>query len=213
MNRCDCSFDSHQDSSSAYIPLGKLGRDLPADWESYHFLVLELKSSSAQRFLLGIDTDNGLHEKRTHVFPEAWLRLSVPLAYFRSRPEPGRDLAATVNKPLTVGFMHVEGGTVGPLTGVKGLSLRMYTPLNDPEIEIRSVSLAVEDPGNAYLETRPYMDAFGQWALSDFEGKVSSREALEQQWRQEDVSLQPGEFGYSQYGGYLRAQGPGNRFL
>jgi hypothetical protein len=197
-------FGSRESIASAYFPLEQLGPDMPADWEAYEYLVLEIRSSSAQRFLLGIDTDNGLHEKRTHIFPKVWVRLSVPLDYFRSKPEPSRDLAATVNRPLTVGFMHIEGGTVGPLTGVKGLSLRMYTPIGDPEIEIRSVSLAVDDPGNAYLGTTPYVDEFGQWTLSDFEGKVSSLEELRQQWRQEEASLKAGDFGYSQYGGYLR---------
>jgi hypothetical protein len=98
--------------------------------------------------------------------------------------------------------MHVEVVTVGPLTGVKGLSLRMYTPLGDPTIKIRAISLAVDDPGSAYLETVPCVDEFGQWALGDFESKISSIQEIEQQWHQEDLSLRPGRFGYSQYGGY-----------
>jgi len=104
------TFDSSENIASHEFQLEELGKDFPANWEGYKFLVMEIRSSTAQRFLLGINTDNGLHEKRTHVFPQAWVRLSIPLEYFREKPQPANDLAATVNKPLTVGFMHIEGG-------------------------------------------------------------------------------------------------------
>jgi len=196
-------FSSKENIASVAFPLKELGTNLPDNWESFRFLVLEIRSSTAQRFLLGIDTNNGLHEKRTHVFPKAWVRLSIQLEYFREKPQPGTDLAATVNKPLTVGFMHIEGGSVGPLTGVKGLSIKFYTPLNNPVVEIRSVRLENENPGSAYLETFPFVDAFGQWALSDFEGKVSSAEALRKIWDAEEASLKPLQVKVSKYGGYL----------
>ena len=176
------------------------------NWESYNFLVLEIKSSTAQRFLLGINTDNGLHEKRTHLMPQAWVQISLPLEFFREKPRPSNDLAATVNKPMRVGFQHIEGGTVGPLTGVKGLSFKYYTPLDNPTIEIRAATLAVEDPGNVYLETEPLVDEFGQWT-AEFEGKIHSMDELKAQWAQEEDQLNrispPAR---SKYGGFPDTQ-------
>lgn len=197
------TFDSTKNIDSVELALKVLGPDFADNWEEFNYLVLEMRASTAQRFLLGIDTDNGLHEKRTHVFPQAWIRLSVPLEYFREKPRPANDLAATVNKPLTVGFMHIEGGSVGPLTGVKGLSFKYYTPLSNPTIEIRSVSLSVENPGSAYLDTIPFVDEFGQWSRAEFAGKAASMDDLQKAWAEEERILKPYSTELSEYGGYL----------
>lgn len=207
------TFDSTESIDAHLFPLADLGEDMPDDWEAYEYIVLEMRSSTAQRFLLGIDTDNGLHEKRTHVFPRAWVRLCIPLGHWREKPRPSNSLAATVNKPLTIGFQHIEGGTVGPLTGVKGLSFRYYTPLDNPTIEIRSVKLTNEDMGNAYLETDPYIDEFGQWTLTDFEGKAHSLEELQQEWAEEESGLQPFSDQLSEYGGYLAKRSEATGFF
>ena len=194
------TFESGRSVDSHEFTLRELG-DLPTDWEAYNYLVLEIRSSTAQRFLLGIDTDNGLHEKRTHLMPQAWLRLSLPLEYYREKPRPSTDLAATVNKPLGVGFQHIEGGTVGPLTGVKGVSIRYYTPLDNPTIEIRSATLTADDPGSAYLGTEPLVDEFGQWT-AEFAGKAHSLEELQRQWAQEEAELDGASLERSKYGGF-----------
>jgi hypothetical protein len=194
------TFDSSLSIDSHEFTLKELG-DLPADWEAYDYLVLEIRSSTAQRFLLGIDTDNGLHEKRTHLMPGAWLRMSFPLEYYREKPRPSTDLAATVNKPLGVGFQHIEGGTVGPLTGVKGLSIKYYTPLDNPTIEIRSAALATDDPGSAYLGTEPLVDELGQWT-AEFDGKIRSLDELRQQWAREEEALGATLPERSKYGGF-----------
>jgi hypothetical protein len=195
------TFDSSLNIDSHEFTRKELG-DLPADWEPYRYLVLEIRSSTAQRFLLGIDTDNGLHEKRTHLMPGAWLRVSFPLEYYREKPRPSTDLAATVNKPLGVGFQHIEGGTVGPLTGVKGLSIKYYTPLDNPTIEIRSAALAVDDPGSAYLGTEPLVDELGQWT-AEFDGRVHTLDELRQQWAQEEEALGTTPPERSKYGGFV----------
>jgi hypothetical protein len=195
------TFDSSQSIDAFEFTIDEL--NLPSDWEAYDYLVLEIRSSTAQRFLMGIDTDNGLHEKRTHLMPQAWLRVSFPLEYYREKPRPSGSLASTVNKPRGVAFQHIEGGTVGPLTGVKGLSIKYYTPLDNPVIEIRSATLATEDPGSAYLGTEPLVDEFGQW-VAEFDGKIHSMEELEQQWAQEEAALDanPNPLNWSKYGGF-----------
>jgi hypothetical protein len=196
------TFDSTQSIDSHEFTLKELG-DLPSDWEGYNYLVLEIRSSTAQRFLMGIDTDNGLHEKRTHLMPQAWLRVSFPLEYYREKPRPSGSLASTVNKPRGVAFQHIEGGSVGPLTGVKGLSIKYYTPLDNPTVEIRKATLSVEDQGSAYLGTEPLVDEFGQW-VADFDGKIHSMEELKQQWAQEESTLNanPNPLNWSKYGGF-----------
>ena len=213
LKKNEFTFDSSKSMDSHEFKLASLGQNIPDNWEAYKYLVIEMRSSTAQRFLLGIDTDNGLHEKRTHIFPKAWVRLSIPLEYFREKPRPNNDLAATVNKPLSVGFMHIEGGTVGPLTGVKGLSIKYYTPLDNPTIEIRSVKLTNENLGNAYLEEKPYIDKFGQWALADFEGKANSIEELRKEWAEEDANLKPYTNELSKYGGFLAKKSKATGFF
>lgn len=198
------SFNSRKAIDSYEFPLEKLGVNGEDNWEGYDYMVIEIKSSTAQRFLLGIDTDNGLHEKRTHVLPQAWVRLCIPLEYYRFKPTPGNDLAATVNKPQNgVGFQHIEGGTVGPLTGVKGLSIKYYSPLDNPTVEIRSFKLTNEAETPAYLEDRPFVDEFGQWAFQDYEGKVHSMDELRSIWDAEEASLTSEALPRSQYGGFL----------
>ena len=198
------TFDSAQSIDFHEFTLAELGLKGVDNWEDYTYMVLEIKSSTAQRFLLGIHTDNGIHEKRTHVLPQAWVRLCIPLEYYREKPKPASSLAATVNKPQNgVGFQHIEGGTVGPLTGVQGLGIRYYTPLDNPTVEIRSFKLTNEPVTPTYLGDEPYVDEFGQWAFSDFEGKAHSLEELQAIWKQEEETLQANALPRSKYGGFL----------
>jgi len=105
----------------------------------------------------------------------------------------------------------LRGGIVGPLTGIKGLIFRYYTPLNNPTIEIRSIELANENPGCTYLDTIPFIDEFGQWNRGDFEGKAKSIDELKSFWEDEENNLKPLSKELSQYGGYLaeRIKGTG----
>lgn len=198
------TFDSSKSVDFHEFSLAELGLKGVDNWEEWQYMVIEIKSSTAQRFLLGIDTDNGLHEKRTHVLPQAWVKLCIPLEYYREKPKPAGDLAATVNKPQNgVGFQHIEGGTVGPLTGVKGLGIRYYTPLDNPTVEIRNFRLTNEPETPAYLGDEPFVDEFGQWALSDFPGKAHDLEELQAIWREEEASLQANALPRSRFGGFL----------
>lgn len=217
---CSCqdiathTFDSSKNIDSYEFSLKEIGIPRTDNWENYNYMVFEIKSSTAQRFLLGIDTDNGLHEKRTHVLPNAWVKLCIPLDYYREKPRPSNDLAATVNKPQNgVGFQHIEGGTVGPLTGVKGLSVKYYTPLENPTIEIRAFKLTNNPETPAYLEDKPFVDEFGQWALGEFEGKIHNLEELKSIWAKEDATISSEALNRSQYGGFLEKNVGGTGFF
>ena len=211
------TFDSAEGGGgivSHEFTLDELGLAGTDDWEGYDYMVIEIRSSTPQRFLLGIDTDNGLHEKRTHVLPKAWVRLCIPLDYYREKPRPSNDLASTVNKPQNgVGFQHIEGGTVGPLTGVKGLSVKYYTPLENPTVEIRSFKLTNTPETPAYLEKKPFVDEFGQWAFGEFEGKIHSLDELEAIWAEEDATISSQALDRSQYGGFLEKNVGGTGFF
>lgn len=205
-------FDSSKEVDYHEFSLNQLGLKGESDWEDYDYMVLEIRSSTAQRFLLGINTDNGLHEKRTHVLPRAWVKLCIPLDYYREKPKPSNDLAATVNKPQNgVGFQHIEGGTVGPLTGVKGIGIKYYTPLNYPLVEIRSFKLTNEYETPSYLEEKPFVDEFGQWNFGEYEGKAHSMEELQTIWQNEEKNIQAEALPRSKYGGFLdkRLKGSG----
>ena len=191
----------------ASVPLKDINPDLPADWDGYNFVVLEYKISTAQRFQLGFTTDWGYNELRVMSYvPNAWNRLAIPLKYFTELPDPAHDLAATFNHARYTGWINL-GGKRGPMHGVDSIGVRMRRAIGKPTIEIRNVTLAVEDPGDLYMETYPAIDKFGQSMLVDYPEKVKSLQELEKAWRAEEaevVSTEP--YNYSKYGGYKQKQ-------
>jgi hypothetical protein len=62
-------------------PLRDLNPDLPSDWSPFKFLVMEVKASTAQRFLLRLYTADGMRALRFHQFGGGvWIRVAVPLS-------------------------------------------------------------------------------------------------------------------------------------
>lgn len=182
--------------------LNDLNPALPSDWSPYDYLVLEMRTSSPQRFSLWVYTANGPRRIMLQPFGQnVWLRASVPLNYLRGRDLKGTDLAS-VNNRRTDSFWMSVWGPFGDLTAVKSMSFIMDYPINKPSIEIRAVRLSKEDEGSAFLEKTPVLDEFNQWANADWQHKIKSRAQLDQERADEEKTLQPGEFGYDQYGGY-----------
>lgn len=97
---------------------------------------------------------------------------------FRELPVAKHDIAATSNQPRITGWINL-GGKRGPLTGVDSIGIRMRAPIDNPTIELRSIALSKDDPGDRYLENKPAFDKFGQWNLGDYEGKIYSEEQLQ----------------------------------
>ena len=136
--------------------------------------------------------------------PNGWNKLVIPLKFYKQLPDANSDLAATFNQPRYTGWINL-GGKRGPLHGVDSIGIRMRCPIGNPEIEIRSVTLSVEDPGDVYLGTVPSVDEFGQWNLGEFDGKIHSMEQLQNEWKAEDnETVSTAAYNYSQYGGYLQ---------
>jgi hypothetical protein len=192
-------------------PLAELDPALPSDWTSYDFLVLEFKASSSQRFDLGIETARGRVAKRIGPFAGVWVRAAIPLRFYREPAGSAGDLAATYNQPRGSYWINIHSAAVGPTTDVRALTVAMPNPVGSPTLEIRSVSLAKTDPGDAALDGKPLVDEFGQYRHAEWPGKAHSLDDLEKAWADEDKSLANLPVDRCVYGGFtkLRATATG----
>lgn len=197
-------FDSKKIVSGKKIAIKDIAPQLPTDWDEYDYVTIEFRSTTPQRFQLGFTTDSGYNELRLISYvPNAWNKLTIPLRFFRELPVAKHDIAATSNQPRITGWINL-GGKRGSLTGVDSIGIRMRAPIDNPTIELRSIALSKDDPGDRYLENKPAFDKFGQWNLGDYEGKIYSEEQLQKEWLQEETEINETEnFNYSRYGGYL----------
>lgn len=195
------TFDGSREAVGRTWPLKQLNASLPSDWSGYRFLVMELRASSAQRFLLSIQTSAGPAGVTFHPYQNVWVRAAIPLRYFLKISTEGTAMASISNRSHRGYFIHLNG-PYRTLTSVEAIGVSMQAPVGNPVLEIRSVSLAKESPGDAVLESRPLVDKFGQWIGADWPGKAHSLEQLRKEWAGELDSLAPGDFGYCEYGGY-----------
>lgn len=200
-------FSDDVEMSGKKIALKDINPDLPTDWDGYNYVVLEYKTTTAQRFQLGFTTEWGYNELRIMSYvPGAWNRLVIPMKYFTQLPDAAFDLAATNNKPRYMGWINL-GGKRGPMKGVDSVGVRIRKPIGNPEISIRNITLSIDDPGDAYLEDTPAYDEFGQSIRCDYPEKVSSLDGLKKEWAEESDSIDTYEsYGYSKFGGYLRSR-------
>ena len=197
-------FDSNKIVSGKKFAIKDISQELPANWDEYNFVVLEMKSSTSQRFQVGFTTETGYNELRVMSYvPNGWIKLAIPLRFYTQLPDAANDIAGTMNQPRYTGWVNL-GGQRGPLKGVDSIGIRMQVPINNPVIEIRSIALSVEDPGDAYLGNIPVVDEFGQWDLGDFDAKIQSLDQLKKAWAKEEKELAHSpDYNYSKYGGYL----------
>ena len=184
-------------------PLAELDPSLPADWSGSRFLTLEMRSSTPQRFELQVHTAGGMRMVRLQPFAGAWVRMSVPVAFFERPATDGHDLASLGNKPRAAGFVNL-GGPYGPVADVRAVGVAMDRPVGSPQLEIRAVRLG-DTPADEVLSPKPLVDGFGQWIPADWPGKARSADDLKAAWAAEDKALVPGDFGYGRYGGIAAA--------
>ena len=194
--------------------LGELNPQLPADWTPYDFLVLEFKASSSQRFDLAVDTAQGRIAKRIGPFAGVWVRASIPLRFYREPAGSAVDLAATYNQPRGAYWINIGGRSGhGPTTAVRGLAAIMEYPVGTPTLEIRSVTLAKADPGDAVLEGTPLVDQFGQYTQADWPGKARSLDQLRQAWGAEEDMLEQSADDRCEYGGFTSTRAKSTGFF
>jgi len=192
--------------------LAELNPDLPPDWSSYEYLVLEFRHSSPQRFFLFVYDRAGPRRVVIQPFGEGvWIRAAVPLRYFQRR-DFGRNMASVNNRGTNSFWMSVWG-PFGSINAVEALGVTMQYPLGRPTLEIRSVELAKEDPGSEILEKLPVVDEYGQWIHADWPRKIKNLAQLQEEWAEEDAALRPGDFNYGKYGGYADTKAKATGFF
>ena len=195
------------DVSTVSWPLADLDTALPADWSDASFLVVEFRSSTSQRFELGLVSDEGNVSKRIHPFANVWVRASIPLRFYRQGLGDADELASTVNQPRSGYWINIEAGGHAPVKTVRAINVTMRYPAQAATVEIRKVSLSKTDVGDAVLDgATPLIDDFGQYVHAGWTGKATSFDALKREWAQEDRMLVPkSEVRACRYGGF----GPG----
>ncbi|NEW84130.1 MAG: hypothetical protein GZ094_17420, partial [Mariniphaga sp.] len=200
-------FDSNKEVSGHKFAIKDISPGIPSNWDKYNFVVLEFKSTTPQRFQVGFTTETGYNELRVMSYTaNGWSKLAIPLKFYRELPGAALDLAATYNQARYTGWINL-GGKRGPLRGVDTIGIRMNAPISNPVIELRSIALSVEDPGDQYLGEIPVVDEFGQWNLGDFEGKIKSLAQLKKEWDTEEKEIVSTKaYNYSKFGGYLNSK-------
>lgn len=197
-------FDNRQAFPETRLELKDLGESLATDWSDYEALVLEFRASGSQRIHLKIHT-GPMPEKFSHVllhpYAGAWVRAAIPVAMLSAAPTTGSDMASVGNRSRTGYYLGLWGPFV-PLKNVTAISFSMENPIGSPRLEIRSVRLAKQSPGDAVLEPLPLVDEFGQWIPESWPGKVTSSGALKAAWAREEASLEVHAVEYCPYGGY-----------
>jgi hypothetical protein len=189
--------------STTQWPLADIDPQLPADWSEFQFLVVEFRSSTSQRFELGLVSDDGTVSKRIHPFANVWARASIPLRFYREGLGNADDLAATVNQPRSSYWINIEAGGHGPLQHVRALSLTMRYPAQLASVEVRKVSLSKTDAGDAVLDGgTPLIDDFGQYIHADWPEKVRALDALKREWQTEQRLLVAKTAPACRYGGF-----------
>ncbi|MGD0496900.1 MAG: hypothetical protein ABSC23_00530 [Bryobacteraceae bacterium] len=202
----------HGPETSHTWPLKEFDPALPSDWSGFNFLVLELRLSSPQRFELRIHDPGGVRTVRLSPVPGAWVRAAVPLDFLTKEASQGSDLASVHNKSRPMIFINLIGSP-GPLTAVSDIEVSIPDPVGAPSLEIRSLRLAKEDPGDALLDAKPLVDEFGQWMADDWPGKTKTLAELKAAWVAEGKGLGSGDFNYGPYGGYKGTQAKATGFF
>lgn len=195
-------------------PLKELDLDLTTDWSAYEYLVLEMRTSTPQRFALWLYTSDGPRRIMLQPFGQnVWLRASIPLRYFKGRDQFGQDMASASNRRTEAFWMSIWG-PFGSIDKVQALGVTMTYPINQPGLEIRSIRLTKEDVGSDFLEKKPVLDAFGQWAHANWPGKINNDEQLAKELSEEAKTLTDSSpFNTCEYGGYLNTQAKATGFF
>jgi hypothetical protein len=197
------------------ISLKELGQSFPNDRSDYTHLVMEMRTSSPQRFSLWVHrTETTPIRIMLQPFGEdIWLKASIPLQYLKGMDTSGHDLASAINRRTNSFWMSVWG-PFGEMKHVEAIGFAMTYPVNHPTLEIRSIHLSKSDEGSEFLEDKPVLTEFKQWAYSDWPGKIKSKEQLEKELAEEEKNFLTNEdYGYCNLGGYKKTKARATGFF
>src|ERR1035437_4321884 len=92
------------------LELKDIAPDFPSDWSGYRYLVLEMRTSTPQRFHLIVVDKTGVRRLGFQpVGQGVWFRAAVPLALFQGRDQSGFDLASAHNRLFHSYWLSVWG--------------------------------------------------------------------------------------------------------
>lgn len=188
---------------------------LPSDWTSYTHLVMEMRTSSPQRFSIWLYPVDGppIRVMMQPFGQNVWLRASLPVQYFVSKDKSGNDLASANNR-RTNSFWFSTWGPFGEIKAIESIAFAMEYPVNKPTIELRNVHLSKKDEGSEFLEKMPVLDEFKQWAHADWSGKLKSKEQLAKEEADEAKNFRTNaDYNYCEYGGYKNTKANATGFF
>jgi hypothetical protein len=185
------------------LALKDIEPSMPSDWTGFTHLVMEMRTSTPQRFGLWVYTAGGPRRIEMQPFGQnVWLRASVPLQYFKGMDQSGTDLASTNNRRTNSYWMGIWG-PYGDLTSVESIGFAMEYPIHKPTIEFRNIHLSKQDEGSEFLDGAQVRDPWGQWVYVDYPRKIKSKEQLDKELTEEEKAFGRGaDFGYCELGGY-----------
>jgi len=195
------TFERTQSLSEWKISVAGIVPALPADWPDGSYLVFEMRASSSQRFDLRVYTGEGYSRLLLHPYPGVWIRAAIPVAMIAQPPSTGFDMAAVGNRPRT-GYFVGLWGPFRPMRGIQAIAFAMERPVGAPKLEIRSIRVTSDSPGDAVLDSGPVVDEFGQCVRATWPGKAKDLASLKQDWEKEDRMPAAADLGYCSYGGY-----------
>jgi hypothetical protein len=188
---------------------------LPSDWTTYSHLVMEIRTTSPQRFSVWLYRTNGT-PIRLMFQPfgqNVWFRASLPIQYFVGMDKAGNDLASANNR-RTNAFWFSTRGPFGDVKSIESIGFAMEYPVNKPTIEIRAIHLSTKDEGSEFLEKLPLLDEFNQWSNADWPGKIKSKEQLSGELADEVKTWgNYSDFNYCEFSGYKNTQAKATGFF
>ncbi|MBC7913818.1 MAG: hypothetical protein H7Y07_06805 [Pyrinomonadaceae bacterium] len=201
--------------SEQKLTLKELSSSLPSDWSGYTHLVMDVRTSSPQRFSIWLYRTDGI-PIRLMFQPfgqNVWFRASIPLQYFKGMDKSGNDLASSINRRTNSFWMSVWG-PFGEINAIEAVGFAMTYPINKPTVELRGIHLSKQDEGSEFLEKLPVLNEFNQWAAGDWPGKIKNRAQLDKELADEAKKFgNNADFNYCDLGGYKNTQAKATGFF
>ncbi len=204
------TFDKALQLSEWKIPIAEVSPALPSEWPDGGYLVLELRASSSQRFDFRVYAGEGYSRLILQPYPGVWIRASIPVVTIAKPPSSGFDMASVGNRSH-IGYYLGLWGPFRPPRGVQAIAFAMEHPVGTPKLELRSIRLEKDSPGDAVLDAGPVVDQFGQCNHDNWTGKALDLDALRKDWDKDEWATSSGKSdGYTKYGGYTHSSVKGS---
>ena len=193
-----------QNNNEISWAINDINPELPSNWEDYKYMLIEMRVSTPQYFWFGFITSNhGYLKNRITAFPKTWIKMVIPLDYYRRAETDGDEMASLWGKPRITGKISTYGDKHGSLDAVDSIKIVLANKLlKDQTFEIRSVQLINKDEGEEIIDPKILIDEFGQWNNEDWKEKVHSIDELKSAWKKNDSVTLRNPVDRDFYGGF-----------